>query len=105
MFGVLADKQYAAMASRLRSAFSRAVAVPVNSPRALPVDGVVSALEHADIRCEGASSSVRDGLETAARRVGPGGVVVVAGSLVLIGRSPGLAARALGCPFSGHLNR
>jgi dihydrofolate synthase/folylpolyglutamate synthase len=86
LFGVLADKDHAAMARILFRPIDRAVVVEPNSQRAASasdiareISGYVAAVATAD--------SIAAGLDQARSWAGPTGIVCVAGSLYMIGEA------------------
>lgn len=93
LVGALQDKDVAGMAQVLAPQLDWAVAVPVPHPRGRSAESVAAALAAAGVPALSAAG-VRSGLREAARRAGPCGTVVVAGSLyhaaevrrVLLGR-------------------
>jgi dihydrofolate synthase/folylpolyglutamate synthase len=86
LFGVLADKDHAAMARILFRSCDRVVVVRPNSQRAAAAADI--AREIADGKVEAiAADSIAAGLNRARSWAGPTGIVCVAGSLYMIGEA------------------
>jgi len=83
VFGCLRDKPVAEMAQILFSEFDRVIFAPINSPRAVAVEDLLVAASSVGVDAE-AATSVEAALELAAQQ-GTGGVVVVSGSVYLVG--------------------
>jgi dihydrofolate synthase/folylpolyglutamate synthase len=82
VFGVMADKDWRSMLTRLVPFFDRVVTVPVSNRRALePIRTLAIA---SDLRPSEAASSAAEGLRRAREWAGPDGAIVVTGSIFLI---------------------
>ncbi|HKI55676.1 MAG TPA: cyanophycin synthetase, partial [Trueperaceae bacterium] len=87
VLGMSADKDVAGVIGPLLSVAERVVATrAASSPRALAAPRLAAAMPHAV-----AIDDVREALAAARRWAGPGGTVVVAGSLFLVGEARALA--------------
>ena len=83
LFGVLADKEYGAMARTLFSLFSRVTLTSSHSPRALPTDRLAGIA--ADMSVDyGLTGSVTEGLATAQARLRPDDALLITGSLTVV---------------------
>ncbi len=83
LFGVLADKEYGAMARTLFSLFSRVTLTSSHSPRALPADRLAGIA--ADMSVDyGLTGSVTEGLATAQARLRPDDALLITGSLTVV---------------------
>lgn len=83
VFGCLRDKPLEEMARILFSEFDHVIFAPIHSPRAVSLEDLLSAANSLEIPAV-AASSIEESLEWAKRR-GAGGVVVVSGSVYLVG--------------------
>ena len=84
IFGCMKDKAYAEMAQILFPLFDLVVATPVESPRSASANDIVQAAEKTGVR----AITARDGheaLETAWAETPQDGLIVVAGSVYLVG--------------------
>ncbi len=84
VFGCMKDKAYEEMAQILFPLFDRVIVTPVPSPRSATADDLLHAAANTGVP----AARARDGheaLETAWREAGPNGLVVVAGSVYLVG--------------------
>ncbi|MHB8817330.1 MAG: glutamate ligase domain-containing protein, partial [Steroidobacteraceae bacterium] len=84
VFGCMKDKAYEEMAQILFPLFDRVIVTPVASPRSATADDLLHAAEKTGVP----ASRARDGheaLEAAWSEAGPNGLVVVAGSVYLVG--------------------
>jgi dihydrofolate synthase/folylpolyglutamate synthase len=88
IFSCLRDKPAAEMAQILFPLFARVIFAPIASPRATPVSDLLVAAEATGTPAE-AAGSVSEALQSA-RNGASGGVVVISGSVYLVG-----AARTL----------
>ncbi len=82
VFGVMADKEWRSMLSRLVPLFDRVVTVPVSNRRAL--EPSLSLAVAVDLRPSEAAASAAIGLRRARELAGLDGAIVVAGSIFLI---------------------
>lgn len=94
VFGVFADKSYEAMVGRLFPACATVVLTPVPSPRGLSTDALIAAAHEV---CPGRRVDVAADLPEALGRAKAaaaqdGGLVLVAGSLFLVGQARALVA-------------
>jgi dihydrofolate synthase/folylpolyglutamate synthase len=94
VFGVLRDKAMAEMAEILFPIAERVIVTRANNPRAASVYEIREAARRVGGVIEEAES-VRAALELAARMVSPDGIVVVSGSIYIVGE----AMEALGLPI------
>jgi len=83
VFGCLRDKPLQEMARILFSEFDHVIFAPIDSPRAVSLESLLSAANSLGTSAMSASS-VREALDWAAREA-VGGVVVVSGSVFLVG--------------------
>ncbi|HHR85835.1 MAG TPA: bifunctional folylpolyglutamate synthase/dihydrofolate synthase, partial [Candidatus Acetothermia bacterium] len=83
LFGVLADKDYAAMASILFPLFSRVTLTSSSSPRALPADSLAGIAAEMDVDYD-LTGSVGEGLATARAWLRPDDALLIAGSLTVV---------------------
>ncbi len=84
VFGCMRDKAWEEMAHILFPLFDRVIATPVPSPRSATAEDLLHAAAHTGVP----AIAARDGheaLETALCEAGPAGLVVVAGSVYLVG--------------------
>ena len=84
VFGCLRDKAVAEMAQILFPLFGRVIVTPVASPRAATVDELLAAAAQTGTPAVSAPDPVA-ALDRALAEVPPGGLIVVAGSVYLIG--------------------
>ncbi len=84
LFGCLRDKAFQEMAQILFPIFDRVVLTPVDSPRSAAVEDLLAVAKTLGVPACTASSP-QAGLEEAARQTPPGGLLVCAGSVYLIG--------------------
>jgi dihydrofolate synthase/folylpolyglutamate synthase len=82
VFGVMADKDWRSMLSRLVPLFDRVVTVPVSNRRALAPSRTLAVAS--DLRPSEAAGSAVEGLRRAREVAGPDGAIVVTGSIFLI---------------------
>lgn len=82
VFGVMADKDWRSMLTRLVPLFDRVVTVPVSNRRALEPSRTLAVAS--DLRPSEAASSAVEGLRRARELAGPDGAIVVTGSIFLI---------------------
>ena len=83
VFGCLRDKPLQEMARILFSEFDHVIFAPIDSPRAVSLESLLSAASSLGTPAR-AASSIPEALDWAARQ-GAGGVVVVSGSVYLVG--------------------
>ncbi len=83
LFGVLANKDYAAMASILFPLFSRVTLTSSSSPRALPADSLAGIAAEMDVDYD-LTGSVGEGLATARAWLRPDDALLIAGSLTVV---------------------
>ncbi len=99
LVAVMADKERAAMWSRLDGRIDAWVPVPLELPRALSVGALADELEAAGQRSVARVQDVAGAVEEARRRAGPGGRVLVFGSFytvaAVLDQVPDLARAAL----------
>jgi len=94
LVSIVGDKDAEAMLAALAPAAAAVVTTRSDNPRALPAEALAEAARRhaADVvACDDAGAA----LDEARRRAGPGGLVVVCGSMFLVGM---LRARVLGEP-------
>lgn len=84
LFGVLADKNHAAMARTLFRPIDRAVVVRPNSPRAAAVEEIAREIGEY-VKAVKTADTIREGLDQTKKWAGPEGLVCAAGSLYMIG--------------------
>ena len=84
VFGCMQDKAFEEMAQILFPLFDRVVVTPVASPRSAPVADLLHAAANTGVPAVAARDG-RDALETAWSEAGEKGLVVVAGSVYLVG--------------------
>jgi dihydrofolate synthase / folylpolyglutamate synthase len=84
VFGCMKDKAYDEMAQILFPLFDLVVATPVESPRSAGADDLMRAAAKTGVRARAARNG-HQALEAAWREAGENGLVVVAGSVYLIG--------------------
>jgi dihydrofolate synthase / folylpolyglutamate synthase len=84
VFGCMHDKAFAEMAQILFPLFSRVVATPVASPRSAAAEELVACAEQAGVPAI-AASDPRAAFERALAEAPPGALIVVAGSVYLVG--------------------
>jgi dihydrofolate synthase / folylpolyglutamate synthase len=94
VFGCLKDKPVAELAQILFPLFGRVVVTPVNSPRTASLEDLLAAAHTTGSDVEAARSAIA-ALETAFRGSPPNGLIVVTGSVYLVGevRQPLIASR------------
>jgi dihydrofolate synthase/folylpolyglutamate synthase len=86
LFGALRDKDVEGMAARLAPAFPRITAVASAAPRALPARSVLEVLERLGARPR-LADTVADGLREALAMSAPGELLVVTGSMTVVGEA------------------
>lgn len=84
--GILDDKPYRAMLRRLAPLAARVIATQAATPRALPAEKIAAAASRFSLRVE-MRSTVTQALEQALRTAPEQGVVLVAGSLYVVGEA------------------
>lgn len=84
LFGCLRDKAFAEMAQILFPIFDRVLLTPVNSPRAASIADLLTTAAQVGANTQ-AVSSAADGLALSFRKTPPEGLIVVTGSVYLIG--------------------
>lgn len=84
VFGCLKDKAYTEIAQILFPMFENVVLTEVNSPRSTSIADLKTAAESTGANAI-AAAGPEDALERALAMTPPGGLVVVAGSIYLIG--------------------
>jgi dihydrofolate synthase / folylpolyglutamate synthase len=84
VFGCMKDKAYEEMAQILFPLFDRVVATPVESPRSASAEDLLRAAEKIGVRAVAANDG-QEALEAAWREAPRDGLVVVAGSVYLVG--------------------
>ncbi len=92
IFSCLRDKPIAEMAQILFPLFDRVILAPIHTARAAAADALLAAAEAAGIRAlasESVGQAMQLALEEAGQRVQPG-VIVVSGSVYLVGEARGL---------------
>ncbi|HEV2280212.1 MAG TPA: folylpolyglutamate synthase/dihydrofolate synthase family protein [Acidobacteriaceae bacterium] len=93
VFGCMQDKAFDEMAQILFPLFSRVIATPILSPRSASTDELLQAAAKVGLRAEAAGDG-RQALERALNEAPEEGLVVVAGSVYLVGEvRPWLIAR------------
>jgi dihydrofolate synthase/folylpolyglutamate synthase len=102
VFGVLRDKQWRAMVSRLFPLCASAQLVAVPSPRSLQPWEYLSEAKELCSRCE-ISSSLAEALATVERRAAPADLILCAGSLYLVGGVRDLVERRRNRVISGQI--
>lgn len=86
VFSCLRDKPVAELAQILFPLFKQVFFAPIHSPRATPLEDLMAAARLTNTPAL-AASSVEEALDLARRQVGDAGVVVVSGSVYLVGEA------------------
>ena len=94
VFGCLRDKPLPEMAQILFTEFDRVIFAPINSPRAVSLESLLEAARSLGTDAE-AADSVDEALKLATRQ-GLGGVVVISGSVYLVGEARAILLRERG---------
>jgi dihydrofolate synthase/folylpolyglutamate synthase len=94
VFGCLRDKPLPEMAQILFTEFDRVIFAPINSPRAVSLENLLEVARSLGTNAE-AANSVDEAIEVASR-LGRGGVVVISGSVYLVGEARSILLRERG---------
>ena len=89
VFGCLRDKPVAELGQILFPLFKQVIFPPIDSPRATPLEHLLAAAASTGTPAL-AAASVDQALNTAGRQAGTGGVVVISGSVYLVGEARSL---------------
>jgi dihydrofolate synthase/folylpolyglutamate synthase len=95
LFGCMRDKAFEEMAQVLFPVFDRVIVVPVDSPRTASTGDLLAAAKRLGVDASSAASA-HAGLELALRETPPEGLLVVAGSVYLIGALRGSLTSGFG---------
>jgi dihydrofolate synthase / folylpolyglutamate synthase len=87
VLGILADKDIAAMAQKLRGAADEVVLTVPNVPRAAPLERLRAACRNVGVPIAAEVGAVAAAVDEAASRAGRHGMVVVTGSLYTVGEA------------------